>query len=162
MKYFNECKTLDEAKKLYRKLSKQYHPDICGDVTIMQEVNNCYEEVIKKLANESDLSKEEIEQEIRFSEEYRIVIEKIILLPGIHIELIGLWIWVTGDSLPVRTQLAAAGLIFSRPKIAWYYRSKEYQGRSRGKMNLDDIRAKYGSKPIRPNHTKNSKKLLKR
>ncbi|OJV50985.1 MAG: hypothetical protein BGO31_10990 [Bacteroidetes bacterium 43-16] len=157
MKYFNECKSLDEIKALYRKLAKQHHPDKSGDVTIMQEINVYYELAISKLARGSNLSEEEVEQEIRFSEEYRIVIEKIIHLEGIQIELIGLWIWVTGDTYPIRAELSKAGLIFTKPKKAWYYRSKEYEGRRGGKKNLDQIRAKYGSQPITQNQ---SKKLM--
>jgi hypothetical protein len=30
--YFSECKTLDEAKKLYKELARANHPDIGGEV----------------------------------------------------------------------------------------------------------------------------------
>ena len=39
MKYFTECKTLDELKKEYRRLAMQHHPDVGGDTATMQAIN---------------------------------------------------------------------------------------------------------------------------
>ena len=37
--YFTKCKTLDEAKTLYKKLARENHPDLGGDLRAMQEIN---------------------------------------------------------------------------------------------------------------------------
>lgn len=161
MKYFNECKTLEEVKTTYRKLALKYHPDLGGDLAVMQEINREYKLAITKLAKGGDLNQEEAEQEIRFSNDYRKVIELIILLPGIHIELVGFWIWVTGNTKPVKDQLAKAGLKYASKKKAWYFRGDEFKVLRGGKKTLDQIRTKYGSETL--NHKyKNSKKLLNR
>ena len=39
MRRINDCKTLDEVKAQYKKLAKQYHPDLGGDTATMQEIN---------------------------------------------------------------------------------------------------------------------------
>lgn len=161
MKYFNHCTTLNEVKTTYRKLALQYHPDLGGDLAIMQEINREYKLTITKLASGANLNQEEAEQEIRFSDEYRRVIELIILLPGIHIELVGFWIWVTGDTKPVKDQLQDAGLHFAYKKKAWYFRGDDFKVLRGGKKTLDQIRMKYGSESL--NHKcSNSKKLLKK
>jgi curved DNA-binding protein CbpA len=41
--YFIGCKTEEEAKKLYRTLSKKFHPDAGGDAKKMAELNEQYE-----------------------------------------------------------------------------------------------------------------------
>ena len=42
MKYFNDCKTHEEAKVKYRKLCKEHHPDIGGNTETMAEINKQY------------------------------------------------------------------------------------------------------------------------
>jgi curved DNA-binding protein CbpA len=42
MTFFTSCKTIDEAKKLYRELCKQHHPDVGGDAAIMSQINEEY------------------------------------------------------------------------------------------------------------------------
>ena len=157
MKFFNECSTLEEVKATYKRLAMQNHPDRGGDTAVMQEINKEYAFASAKVLKGANLSEEETEQHIRFSEEYRKVIEQIAHLPLITIELVGWWIWVTGDTYPVRTELRTAGLFFAPKKQAWYNRSEEYKVSKGGKKTLDEIREKYGSEVIQAG---NGKKAL--
>ena len=43
MKYFNNCNTLDELKKEYRRLAMQNHPDRGGDAETMKAINAEYD-----------------------------------------------------------------------------------------------------------------------
>lgn len=149
MKWFNECKTLDEVKATYKKLAKQYHPDLGGDTVTMQEINKEYAFACAKVIKGANFSDEKTEQEIKFSEEYRVALEKIIHLEDINIELVGFWIWVTGNTYPVKTTLKDAGFFFASKKLAWYFRTGEYQVSSRGEKSLDEIRSKYGSEVLK-------------
>lgn len=108
MKWFSECRTLDEVKALYKKLAKQYHPDLGGDTETMQAINKDYAFASAKTIKGENLNEEETENEIRFSEEYREAIENIIQLEGIVIELVGYWIWVTGNTIAVKSELKNA------------------------------------------------------
>lgn len=147
MKFFNGCNTIDEVKKLYKKLAMENHPDRGGDTTTMQAINTEYAFACAKLAKGAGLSDEDADTEIRLSEEYRQVIEKIINLPGIVIEIVGNWIWVTGETKPVKKNLKEAGFYFASKKIAWYYRNEVFKTRGSG-APLEQIRAKYGSEKI--------------
>jgi hypothetical protein len=157
MKWFNECKTLDEVKTTYKKLAKQYHPDLGGDTATMQEINKEYAFASAKVIQGANLSEEETEHEILSSELYRKAIEQIIHLDGITIELVGYWIWVTGNTYSVRATLKDAGFFFAPKKTAWYFRTAEYKvTRSSGK-SLDQIRNKYGSEVLNENAPKNKR-----
>jgi hypothetical protein len=147
MRFFNECATIKEVKAAYKKLAKQYHPDCGGDTETMQAINTEYAFACAKILKGEDLSQEETDEQIRLSEEYRKVIEQIINLADIVIEIVGHWIWVTGNTYPVRQQLKEAGLFFASKKLAWYYRAEEYRSKG-GKKTLDEIRDKYGSEKI--------------
>lgn len=149
MKYFNHCSTLEEVKDTYKKLAFEHHPDRGGDTATMQAINAEYAYASALLLKGANLSQNAAEREIKFSEEYRRIIEQIIHLPNIKIELIGLWIWVSGKTKPVHKELGAAGLFYAPKKKVWYYRSADLKERRGGRKTLDQIRAKYGSKEVR-------------
>ncbi|MDB4925532.1 J domain-containing protein [Mucilaginibacter sp.] len=148
MKWFNECGTLEEVKATYKKLAKQYHPDLGGDTATMQEINKEYAFASAKAIKGANLSEEETENEILSSEAYRKAVEQIIHLDGITIELVGYWLWVTGNTYPVRATLRGAGFFFAPKKLAWYFRTAEYKVSKGGKKSLDEIRNKYGSEVL--------------
>ncbi len=148
MKFFNDCKTVEEVKKLYRQLSKEHHPDSGGDIKIMQEVNTEYAFACAKILKGENLSPEDADKELKLSEEYRHVIEQISHIENINIEIVGNWIWVTGSTKQVKEQLKDAGMRFAPKKLAWYYRSEAFKTKS-SNATLDEIREKYGSERIR-------------
>lgn len=148
MKWFNDCPTLEEVKARYKQLAKQYHPDLGGDTATMQEINRAYAVATAKAIKGANLSEEETESEILSSEAYRQAIEQIIHLDGITIELVFKWIWVTGNTYPVRATLKGAGFLFASKKQAWYFRTAEYKVNKSSGKSLDEIRNKYGSEVL--------------
>lgn len=154
MKWFNECGTLEEVKTAYKKLAKQYHPDLGGNTALMQEINKEYAFASAKAIKGANLSEEETENEILSSEAYRNAIERIIHLEGITVELVGYWIWVTGNTYPVKATLKNAGFFFASKKLAWYFRTAEYKVSKGGKKSLDEIRDKYGSEVLNGGQSK--------
>jgi hypothetical protein len=145
MKWFNNCQKLDELKATYKKLAKQYHPDLGGDTLLMQEINREFADATATIIRSGNLSDEQVENEISFSEEYRRAIEMIIHLEGITIEVVGTWIWVTGNTYAVKDMLKRAGYLFAPKKLAWYFRTGENKVTKSSKKSLDEIRSKYGS-----------------
>jgi len=108
-----------------------------------------------KILSGENLTAEEIDEQLNLSEEYRKVIEQITNLAGVVIEVVGHWIWVTGNTYPVKHQLKEAGLFFAPKKLAWYYRAEEYKTKG-GKKTLDEIREKYGSEKIHRQYATNT------
>lgn len=158
MRYFNECKTLEEVKKLYHKLAKQYHPDCGGSTAKMQDISSEYDYACAVLLKGEKLSSEEINEQIELSEKYKQAIEAIIHLPGIQIEVVGNWIWVTGNTYEHRSKkkggtgiLYEAGYIYANKRdepSAWFFRTEENKTKSYKRQSLEEIKAKYGSTSI--------------
>jgi len=151
MKWFNDCHTLDQVKATYKKLAKQYHPDLGGDTAVMQEINREFAFMSAKVIKGANLSEEETESEILSSEAYRKAIEQVIHLEGITVELVGCWIWISGHTYPLRKQLKEAGFLFAPKKQVWYFRTEQYKVSKGGRKSLEEIREKYGSEVIRGN-----------
>ncbi len=148
MKFFNECKTIDEVKATFKKLAFANHPDCGGDTATMQAINAEYAYAIAAIARGENFTDQQISDLLTENELYRVALEAIICLAGIEIELVGSWIWVTGNTYAVRADLKAAGYYFASKKCAWYFRSAEYRCKSSRGKSLDEIKNKYGSEKI--------------
>lgn len=151
MKFFNECTDIECAKILFKKLALQHHPDRGGDTAVMQQINSEYAFICAKLIRDKGLNTEEAQNEFNLSEKYQSVINSIIGLDGLNIELVGHWIWVTGNTYPHKEILKGVGMYYASKKIAWYYRPDEFKCSSRKSLSLDEIKSKYGSKSIKFN-----------
>lgn len=138
LNYFKGCSTMEEVKKLYKELALANHPDRGGDTAIMQEINGEYSYVIET-GNFGQTVEEKQTALI-----YKDLIDQIVMLEGIFIEIIGTWVWVSGQTYPVRDQLKQAGLKFSHGKKMWYYHEGEFTSYKKS-TDIEDIRAKYGT-----------------
>lgn len=151
MKYFSNCTTLEEVKKLYKELAKANHPDRGGDTATMQAINAEYTRAINNVVSGNysrQYTQEEAESEILNAKAYAEAIQAIINLQGINIELCGGWIWVSGDTYQHRKIFKDHGFYFASVKKQWYFRSAEYKTNNKKSMSMPEIRRKYGSQQI--------------
>lgn len=152
--YFAQCNTLEEVKQLYRQLAKEHHPDKGGNLETMQAINNQYSRAIATIAKGGKFTEAEAEAEILKAEAYQQAVNKVVNLEGIKIELVGSWIWITGNTKPYASILKSEPSKFIWPKkktdtSAWFFRTDEFKTSNKGqKMTLDQIRGKYGSQTI--------------
>lgn len=142
--YFINCQTIQEAKQLYKSLALQHHPDRGGDTATMQAINAEFEYFINFFVNNNGMYDCNTKAETLL---YQDIINAIISF-NITIELIGNWIWVSGNTYEYRKQLKALGFLFAPKKVMWFYRSEEFATRNRKEMDIDSIRAKHGSQVI--------------
>ena len=156
MKYFNNCETIEQLKKEYKKLAFANHPDRNGDVEVMKAINNEYEEALNNLKlNGNKADKESTEVASEFIE----IINSIINLEGLVIEIVGSWIWITGNTKEHKEVLKANGFYYASKKKAWYLKPSDYKSKSRKHYSLDEIKNKYGSTKVEAGIKKNYKKL---
>lgn len=149
MKWFKNIETLEDLKKAYRKLAREYHPDLNpSGAEIMKEINAEYDKLFEMVKNHHVTADgKTYEKETgETSKEFRDMIDKIITF-NIDIEIIGSWIWCF-NSYSYREELKALGFHYAAKKAAWTWHTGEYHKRG-GKMGIDDIRAKYGSDTIK-------------
>ena len=125
MSFFEGVKSVEEAKSLYRKLSKELHPDLGGDEEEFKKLSNDFEKFIKCFMAdafaswENESGREAKGSPVIFSE----VLKSIIDL-NIRIEIIGYWIYAF-DSFAVKDILNEKGFWFSGKHKAWVYNGSE-------------------------------------
>jgi hypothetical protein len=153
--FFSGCETLDDVKKRYKVLALANHPDRGGDTETMQAINLEYEKIIKSGCFEFKTEEEKQENLI-----YPEVISNLVTLEGIVIEVIFRWIWVSGNTKQHRQALKNFGLKYAPKKQMWYYRPEGWAkvfNRSKP-MDMEEIRARYGSEFVNKNDYKNRNK----
>jgi len=139
--YFSNCKSLEEVKKHYKNLAFIHHPDRGGETERMQQINAEYESIMKNPS--FAFSKQSEEEQAEFIK-YPEIINQIIGLNGIVIELIGNWIWLSGNTYPHREELKRIGFYFASKKVMWYYRPEDYKSNNTKPKSIEEIKLKYG------------------
>lgn len=148
-KYFNGCRTIEDVKKVFKELAKALHPDNGGDAeafkAMMQEYQaafNRYKNTHTNAAGETYTSdKETTETPEQFAE----IINKIIFMDGVKIEIIGSWVWLSGNTMIYKDEIKAAGFWWSKSKKAWYYTGEKEHHKRRGHYSMNGLRDKWGS-----------------
>ncbi|WP_152056952.1 J domain-containing protein [Aliarcobacter butzleri] len=141
---FKGIEGINEAKKIYKKLAKVLHPDVGGNEEEFKLLNAVYTDLI--------------ENKIYFSNDFKIDIEleKIISLilhfENIKIELIGSWIWVSGDTKEIKDKLKELGFKWASKKKMWYY--GEMKAKNPNPKSIDEIKSKYGSTTLKDDKNK--------
>jgi hypothetical protein len=136
---FSEVTGINEAKKVYKTLAKRLHPDVGGSEEEFKLLNAIYNDFI--------------ENKIYFSNDFKIdldlekIISQILHFENITIELVGSWIWLSGDTKEIKDKLKELGFKWASKKKMWYY--GEMKGKSHGEKSLDEIKDKYGSKTFK-------------
>ena len=146
MKYFINCKSLEDLKAEYRRLVKLHHPDMGGDTETMQAINDEHDRVFEILKKQHNASADEYHQTTETAEEFRTLINELLKLSGVIVELCGNWVWLSGNTKEHKEALKALGCRWSQNKQMWYWRHPE-EGRKhyKGHKDMNSIRAKYGS-----------------
>ena len=149
MKFFNNIDNLQALRKEYHRLAIIHHPDKGGDLETMKAINNEFEALSKRLINgDASFSTSRKEYETQVSEEIMQAISSIITLPGIEIEIMGSWVWLTGNTYAHREAIKTAGYKFSGQKAAWFWHADGYRKKSSRMTSLDEVRAFWGSEKI--------------
>ena len=141
--YFSSCRCLQDLKKRYRDLVKEHHPDLGGDDLVMKAINAEY----KRLFETIDKTKQE-EESGEKADDLVTILDQLATCPGLTVEIIGRWIWITGDTKPIKERLKELRFRWAPKKKAWYWHAGTYRKRSKKKFGMDDIRHMYGSTTI--------------
>lgn len=135
--YFDKCTNLDELKASFREYVLSMHPDKGGNHFEFCEMHKEYETVLK---TQHFATEQEKQREYDFIAYAKDVLDKIVHLQGIKIELIGTWIWVSGNTYDYREYLKENGLHFSGSKKAWFYNGQSKKHRTYKHYSMGDLR----------------------
>lgn len=148
--YFAECETIEDVKKTYKKLASKLHPDCGGNAEDFIQMSAEYEEAFNRLKNTfRNVEGEKYQREnTETSNIYKDIIDKIIHFENVKIEIIGTWIWVSGDTKPYKDILKSLKFVWSSNKTAWSFHSEPWKKRTAKKTTMDEIRNLFGSEEI--------------
>lgn len=136
---FKGVEGINEAKKIYKKLAKRLHPDVGGSEEEFKALNAVYTYLIEH--------KIYFTNDIKIDVELEKVISLILHFENITIELVGSWIWVSGDTKEIKEKLKELGFKWASKKKQWYY--GEMKGRNPKEKSMDEIKAKYGCETLK-------------
>lgn len=159
--YFEQSMNLEEAKAHYKNLVRQHHPDAGGDTRTMQDINaewahfqanHSKDEGYKRQSQahaEGRKSAADFHNLDEVAEVLRVKIEFALNLEGVDVELMGFWVWLTGntkahkDAIKANTEGQEIKWRWAHEKQAWYYAGVPSFNRER--RSLDEIRSMHGS-----------------
>lgn len=156
MSYFSSVSTVEEIKKLYRKLCSQFHPDRGGDLEIMKTVNVEYKQALSGNHGQKSTDSYGNEHTYYYNEHVEdALMEKIqallaLKMNGVEVALIGVWIWVTGDNTKdYRQEFKNLKLRWHSKRKAWYFQTSKKKSRYKKNFSMDDMANAYGYKSFK-------------
>ena len=152
--YFQNCKDQNEAKALYRRLAMQYHPDRGGCTETMQAINAEYHDRLKNFDGRAFTGSDGKAHKYYYQQEReQAIIDKIseifkLNMSNVTIELVGVWLWVYGETKPYRSELKELGFKWHSKRIKWYFHTPTKYRRKYSGTGFDRMRAWYGAEEL--------------
>lgn len=159
MRYFNDCKTAEEVKSRFFKLAKELHPDNGGDAEEFKNMMAEYKVAFDRLKNVhatkegQTYTKTGEQATTETPEEFADIINKVIFFDGVTVEIVGSWVWLTGNTMAYKDEIKAAGFWWSRNKKAWYYNGDTKKTHRRGRYTMEQLRNKWGAETVKKGRT---------
>ena len=152
-KWSDDLKTI---KTLFCSLALKHHPDVGGDEETMKQLNVAYEYLRLHHQPENGPHYSETDRDhVRYKVD-PIVMEKAVKVmryqPNLDVSIAGAWVWVEGDTKPVKEFLKSEGFRWAPKKAGqpWYFAGcKSF---SRRNVPLDDIFRMYGKREVEVEH----------
>jgi len=146
-RFFENIKTLEELKKAYKKLALKLHPDMNREhdtTEEFKEMQNEYERLFEQVKNKRVFEGKEYTKETKETpEEFKEIIDHLIFCDGVTIEIIGTWIWLTGNTYIYKDLIKELNFKYSKNKKSWYYTGEEENKYRRGHYTLDQLRQRF-------------------
>jgi curved DNA-binding protein CbpA len=134
------------VKKAYRKACSKYHPDKGGSNEMMKAVNDAYDLLKDFKGSSKETENQNVFEEDNYPDELNDALNAALALDGLFVEVCGIWVWVTGETMKHKEALKEAGFKWAKKKKAWHFRPSDYKSKGRGSWDLDKIREEHGSR----------------
>lgn len=146
-RYFTNCTTLEEVKATFHKLAKELHPDNGGNAEEFKKMMAEYTEAFNRCKNthKNHEGKTYTKETNETPEQFADLIRTLTHFNGCIVELIGSWIWVSGNTKEYKEQLKEMHFRWSKNKAAWFFHEGEYHKRNGKVYNMEDLRNMWDS-----------------
>lgn len=146
MKYLKDVRTLEDLKKEYRTWALKLHPDRGGSTEEMQVLNAEYEYLFERVKDihmnkQGETYKKHTEEK---PYEFMDLLDRLLRMDGVHIEIIGFFVWLSGNTKEHKTEIKSLGFKWHSDKQMWYLAPEWYVKYSRKKYTINDIRSMFG------------------
>ena len=138
-KEFEGITGLNEAKKVFKRLARLLHPDVGGDEERFKTLKNVYDEIIEHKIYFSNNAKFDLELEK--------IISQILHFENITIEVVGSWIWLSGDTKAIKEKLKELNFKWASKKKMWYF--GEMKGKNLKPKSMSEIKNKYNTQTFK-------------
>lgn len=157
MNWFKGCSTVGEIKSLFRDLMKRWHPDLgtpddkVQRTETSQDIIGQYKKSLEGSDGETSYDATGKEHTYHYDPktESEIMAKVLDLLRlrmnAVKIELIGTWVWCSGDTKPHKDLLKAAGMFWNDKRKMWAWHLPTYKHHYSG-IDTDVLRRVYGVK----------------
>lgn len=163
MKYFDGVKTPEEAKKIYYRLAMQFHPDRGGNAEVMKLVNAEYHEILARLHGHTSTGSDNKEHRYQYSRDVeQAVMDKLSEILGlrrddIKVMLVGTWLWISGETRPIKDWLKANGYRWQPHREMWSFTANPYRHRGKPTASFAGMARTYGYREFKPGADKNDR-----
>ncbi len=151
MKYFKTQNwTTKELKTQFRNLCKVMHPDKGGNPEQFKEMLSEYQKLLEFAfdGTEEERKNHSFRSEVKsdiFVWEKAQELLKTITVGGIELDIVGSWIWISGNTFQARNELKSFGCRYSKAKKSWYWFNNIKDSKKRkGSLSLKKIKERFG------------------
>ncbi|EFB70458.1 J domain-containing protein [Providencia rustigianii] len=136
-----------DIKIAYKKAALKYHPDRNPlGAELMKAINAAFDFLMNNIENINKYQNEDKNTHYNFTEELEEMLKTLSGLMGVVYEVIGNWVWISGETKEHKDTLKEIGCKWAAKKKQWFYRPEEHKSTgNRKEHSIDEIRAKYGT-----------------
>jgi hypothetical protein len=141
-KLFIGCTTSNEVEHRYQELSEVFKNQeemihvIDEEYSIIRSILDVPKPV--EVAKENATTVSDIIQ----------ILQKKVNPEGLHLQICGSWLWLSGKTFRVKDTLKELGFRYSKDKLSWYWRGEDQRSGNFEPVPFELIKEKYGSKEV--------------
>ena len=145
-------RTLEGLKKAFKAYALKYHPDRNPGFEELMKLGNAANDLLKETAylwTKEEYHQAEESKVNPIDEEIARIYEQVKFFPGITITLSGVWLWITGNTKPLKDEFKKMGFMWCPKKCAWSWKPQDYKRKFRHEAwSFDRIYGKYGKQEM--------------
>lgn len=142
--------TKEDIKKAYKRASLKNHPDRNKDNPVAEElmkaINTAFDFLMANFEKINQYQSADESARYNYGDELEKVLNELNGMAGITFEVLGNWVWISGDTKTHKDALKVLGCKWASQKKKWFYRPEEHKSlRNRKEHSMEEIRAMYGT-----------------